>query len=879
MTTSFFQEYESVNSYRNYPFSDSSVLVDTAGNAIPADFITDAILYPESGTCSLTSIAYDADNSVVVVNAGDLSGSFAENASKVDLFDRLGFHRGTLVLGNGAKSFFENATSHEYSGISFSDLCTFPTYSAGVTSVNFDGTALRGDISITGTGETARVRTVTNADDNSVRFDVIPVNKGLGGTGINTLYVVRRPGSLFNVLDRDGEPYLFLTSTGYMDSESLIDRDAICARSDSGSSAIEDLKEKSSIINCGTVPGSTPVPTGIPAVTNGEVVFPGNRGTVYRHVCDTKSPWTEKSLPSPFTVYGFSWTGSDRLGGGTSSMCSMNIEREIYLKFYAPMNGLLMAEVTFYDTYSASALFSELENKERGVPDPATGRGLGYLRGLDTSPTFNGWIELKADCHREVYEYFYLRRNGGLGFIGWDQFVKICHQNGWANRSEPVLDKDGTISPGQFNGPPGDNPEDLGIDRSKYPGYLYIDRMNEILKCRLKKDGMLASRKLIYVVRARDFFEHFKCKNWEVSSNVGDDVRMLVGFESKNGGYFTGGDRPFTFNGGDGEKHTYTTTGISRLVWWKKYSKRGKEVRHFIVPEGRGITIYTGDFLARDYRDYNSDVGCIPLKDFDKAPYWNLPELYMHSWTCAIADILLRSNSQGYVSQGYTLAENIMFYDSILRKNMFQTYNENFDPTYGYKREVFTDDVINSLAVSMAGLGNRVNDDTLVQQPVDSPVYRDTESDKHLYSGKPVGKFKYDDYPITLPAWPDYEDCSKEPEEPDEYGGDEPDPDDPDPDEPDPDTTEREILSDDIVLKFDMTTDRRNMISFDTTDLVSEDLVYSNPIHITPLPLTSVPSDIDISDPTDYSEVSKKMSNFLKKKTDGAGIEISIPGT
>ena len=103
-----YQEWESQNSRRNYPFADIATLLDQQGTAIPLDFLLDAILTPFDlqGFCYLAAINGPARTIVFGDSAtGNPVGQaqWQEGAHAIEVYDVSGFNRpiGTLLLGPG----------------------------------------------------------------------------------------------------------------------------------------------------------------------------------------------------------------------------------------------------------------------------------------------------------------------------------------------------------------------------------------------------------------------------------------------------------------------------------------------------------------------------------------------------------------------------------------------------------------------------------------------------------------------------------------------------------------------------------------------------------------------------------------------------------
>lgn len=99
----WYAEHENLNSYRNYPFSETSDTKDKDGAELAADVFVDAMVYPvvpEPTGVRLTELRSDTGEVFMECGSGDtLSGSWSDGS--VELYDGMGRHSGTLVCGPG----------------------------------------------------------------------------------------------------------------------------------------------------------------------------------------------------------------------------------------------------------------------------------------------------------------------------------------------------------------------------------------------------------------------------------------------------------------------------------------------------------------------------------------------------------------------------------------------------------------------------------------------------------------------------------------------------------------------------------------------------------------------------------------------------------
>lgn len=809
MAEQVYTQFENENSTRNYPFSCTSSFMSESCDELPADFIVDASVYTRGETCRLASISGTDTAGVckIIVMAGseELTGQFGDNDTSVKIFDGYGIYRGVLILGAGASSVAVDPSLREYSNLVFLDSCSIRLPGDFVTSVNVAGTDLTGDVTFTGdaSGRTA-IRPVSSQNDDGsavLRFDVV-ANTGLStlsNTGIRVVHILRKPGSLFNVIEKNGNPYLFLTKTGLMSKNSLIDRTSICSKANN-KGAVADSVEKSSTEDCGNSSESD----SSHSASDSALCQPFStswKGT-YGFV-ESNDPYSVEY--GTIKNYGYFFTASNNNYGTNPSMSLLFVEGNISVSFIA-FNHAVLASVNYRKTEDAIALF--------------------YKPGDDLELT--AWnIPLKYNTYRAFYDFFYSNRHGKLGYIDRDYIVDVCKSRGWYADQEDIV-----------------FPDDVdGLEFSKN------------LTDELRSSGF-SKEKPLYTIRARDFFDHFKCKNWEVSSSdfLGDEVRWLVGWGPRDKSGFFSDDSSFSYvtlsDKNTGAKIKIPKWMAARAVWWHKYSKNGSEVRHFIVPRERGLVIYTGSYSSW-YAGVSPGTSPIETK-----------ELSPSSWDCGHPPVW---QTTGLVTQ---MARNdYRLWKNAMREQLYKEYAPDYsvdgEPAdsitfYKFNYETMSDDCFeidsDELDRLVLTFPNRVTDTTLVVQPEDAPIYAEGADDRYKSGDYWLGPFEYEYDKLYVPG----------------KGYPEPG---------DDDWKEAEAIKAPIAFQFDITKDSKNSFNIDTTDLTANGISYQNPIHIKASESVSSPVKLDISDPTDSSEVSDRLSSLVSGQTTGNGIEISIPGS
>lgn len=784
-------EYRNEASSIRFPFAKDSVLVDSYGVTLPDDFAVDAVLYPRTGTYSLQRIYRSPDGSQVYIRIVTDTKEIAEGEIKqgkdaVDFYDADGFHRGVLILGSAASEYLENPADHEFYGATFCRGCQFELGSAAVDSLTVDGVKLHGDINFAHAGGRVAIKPVVTENEDSsknIRFDVSPVSSitDVSSTGIRTIYVLRQPTSMFNVLDNGGSPYLYIVKPGSPSTK--IGRDFICSYKNDKKGG-GSYKERSYSDDCGN------------SYTKGTTTtscFPdlSYLDEFARHY----DPETREIVSNNVSFgYSYGYKLIPTLNGFRvpSTMCTMFIEGEIFVSMQAYNYGVL-ANFNVYVTDAAKDLFYDSSSPV-------------------TDESFS--VPLKHTAYTAFFDYLKSMRLGKLGFVDKASIERMCEEHGWLASDDDL----------RF-------PDDVDAFEFTY---------------NLKKsinDAGLASYRSVYINRARDFFEHFNCLNWEVSGSdrLGDEVRWLVGWGTGNR-LFAGGNSYVTVKGDDGTEARIPAWIISRYVWWKKYSKRGTQLRHFIVPKDRGLTIYTGS--------YYTDDSVRTEKELSPA-----------SWACDVPLLVWCGTVNDSVTLAYTsnkwMDPDIM---ETMRERLHAVYDEDYDPTFGdasfkYSKSRISDPVevkgfdIDALDTLAKGFDNRVTTETLVDLPAGAPISTDDVDDSlRTISGSWPGPFEFMYDKVYIPG----------------TGFD------------DGETTES--IRAPVAFKFDIDKTSTNAFNIDVTDMTAVGMVYKNPIHIGIVEGGASPNTLNIKNPTDTDAVSNEMTNLTTPKTSGNGIEISIPG-
>lgn len=249
-------EFENLNRYRSYPFSDSSSLEDAHGVAFPNDAIVDAALYPVNPDGDPELVLFDPMGGVAEVSCGSVSlkGSISAGSSSVELYQG-GRHAGTLVAGPGFDREVASGRRREFNGTAvFASAAVCPVRHDGVTSVVF---ADRGSYAVgwlgmvfAGKGRMTAKSSRRPDGDMDVFFDVEAKSRtegdgsGSGGSStedsggyIRQIHVAVVGKTLFRAdPELPGGAYLWLANAdwGKQGEDAGLDRDDVCSRAHLG---------------------------------------------------------------------------------------------------------------------------------------------------------------------------------------------------------------------------------------------------------------------------------------------------------------------------------------------------------------------------------------------------------------------------------------------------------------------------------------------------------------------------------------------------------------------------------------------------------------------------------------------------------------------
>lgn len=773
-----FTGFENKNEQRRYPLVADSDIVDGLGDVLPDSLIVDAVLYPAAGPCGLSSIDSDGYTATVTIEAGDeeLHGEFVSESSRADVFDSRGYRRGTLVLGSAASEFVQVPASRDYGYVPFHPACQFITGGHGVRSLTIGESAMSGDIVFSRPDDSASLLPFVEQrqdGDYDLRFDFVPKNDAdkFGNIGIKKVYVVRQSGSLFNVISRDGMPYLYLSKDGSMMPDSLIDRRDVC-RSSAYSSSLGSSYASSSGDACADTGGSVRTP----------VISQGCSDCL-------NYEWTVENDPEEDGFFGIPAENGFR--GGTS-MKMLFIEGAVYAKAAAVSNAIaVQLERTHSD--SAEQLFKQDLSSGPAISDVA-----------------NYTIYLTADGADEFFEFFESVRDGGIGYVNLVGIRDIAESRGWIE----------------------DDP--FAVHESDDAADEFATEARHVIS-----EHGADNTTRIYTIRARDYFDHFDCTNYEVASDqpswsIGDEIRSLVGWGEGTG----------IFSGGAG--YTTVTDGtnsipvprwmLARYVWWKCHSKGSNGIRKFIVPSGRGITLYTGNYYIND------------------DPSTGIKETSPFGWRCPGA-MSVFYNKWYLLTPGYFQIPSVS--DGMIA-DLHRVYPEDYDPTHGdtgfSRNGVHVSFDALDYAATVDGYANRVPVGYTVCLPYGAPILV-TESTDPAYMKcsfwlGPL-EFRYDR--LYIPGVGYTEEKTDEEEA-------------------------AQALSGELKFEFSIADSGSASFNIDTTDIVSAGMSYENPIHIGIASGETSVASISVDDPEDTIAVQDEIEKMTNGVVKGNGIVIGIPG-
>jgi len=174
VTGTRYAEHENLNSYRNYPFSETADLRDGSGSRIASDVFTDAMLYPvvtEARRLRLSVL--DCASGEVAVTDGETVVSGSESDGSVELYDAYGRHAGTIVCGPGWDRERQSGRRREFDGLWFAPQAECPVVHSGVMGLADEGRTwrtTRRDIVLRGDGNITPVLSDTESGP-VLRFD------------------------------------------------------------------------------------------------------------------------------------------------------------------------------------------------------------------------------------------------------------------------------------------------------------------------------------------------------------------------------------------------------------------------------------------------------------------------------------------------------------------------------------------------------------------------------------------------------------------------------------------------------------------------------------------------------------------------------------
>lgn len=143
MTEQRYAGFENLNSYRNYPFSETADLNDAQGVPFAVDIFVDAFLYPivtSPTRVLLTLVDFSRGGYVEIAMEGPkatISGTF--DGAGVELYDSLGRHAGTLSCGPGWARELPTGRVRTFAGVEFAPSVLAPILYDGVVSMSADG--------------------------------------------------------------------------------------------------------------------------------------------------------------------------------------------------------------------------------------------------------------------------------------------------------------------------------------------------------------------------------------------------------------------------------------------------------------------------------------------------------------------------------------------------------------------------------------------------------------------------------------------------------------------------------------------------------------------------------------------------------------------
>lgn len=276
----WFPEHENLNSYRNYPFSEASSMLDDDGAELAADVFVDAYIYPivsRPSRLKLHRILAASSEIEVRVFGDDPEGDETDedidpdstlkgygSSSTVELYDSRGRHAGTIVCGKGWDREVASGRERVFSNVTFSSFTCCPVIHTGVLSLaNEWGTERTSRRHIIFKGDAQiKPHLVNGPKRKQLYFDAIPLEEQRTVTPIRRMVFANSGKTLFHV-SSDGSQgnkgTVFVTAP-------LLDREDVCwqAHKEDSVSTVADVCEEEAQEPC----DKGPVP-----VDHGEIII------------------------------------------------------------------------------------------------------------------------------------------------------------------------------------------------------------------------------------------------------------------------------------------------------------------------------------------------------------------------------------------------------------------------------------------------------------------------------------------------------------------------------------------------------------------------------------------------------------------------------
>ena len=206
-------EYRNQNSNRYYQFADGVTLTDTAGNALPVDFVVDAFVFPVDVLGAVYLKAVDTATGTLYFGADGATTPFGtavyDGTATAYIYETGVYGRqiGVVVFGDGIDSIVGGSTVREftYAATALCPAAYITVNQIGVRGILLDdGTLMTGDVVIKA-GPGVDITSVPDTAGGTLVFDFIgtlpPSADDCGDPNppIQTLTFEREPCSMFSV--------------------------------------------------------------------------------------------------------------------------------------------------------------------------------------------------------------------------------------------------------------------------------------------------------------------------------------------------------------------------------------------------------------------------------------------------------------------------------------------------------------------------------------------------------------------------------------------------------------------------------------------------------------------------------------------------------